>query len=78
MSPISYVILSVSEISHRTIALPNKLSLRGSIATAAISREGELPQNFIPYRHFVPLPPKEETKLFVIAKERSDCGNPLE
>ena len=36
----SYVILSASEIPHRTIAPPNKLSLRGSIATAAISREG--------------------------------------
>ena len=31
----SFVILSASEISHRTIALLNKLSLRGSIATAA-------------------------------------------
>ena len=57
------------------------LSLRGSKATAAISREGGFPQSiffialvvgyfacaqydvfFVPYRHFVPLPPKEEAR----------------
>ena len=36
-----YVILSVSEISHRTIDLLNELSLRGKRSDEAISREGE-------------------------------------
>ena len=38
---IKSVILSASEISHRTIALPNKPSLRGKRSDEAISREGE-------------------------------------
>ena len=39
-----YVILSDSEISHRTIDL---LSLRGKRSDEAISREGEFPQRYI-------------------------------
>ena len=37
------VMLSVSEISHRTIDLLNKLSLRGKRSDEANSREGEFP-----------------------------------
>ena len=32
---------------------------------------------FIPYRHFVPLPPKEEAN-YCLCEAQSDCGNPLE
>ena len=65
-----YVILSANEISHRTIDLPNKLSLRGSIATAAISREGEycaLLSPIVLLRYACnPLPTKEEARMYVI------------
>ena len=76
-----FVILSVGEISHRTIAPPDKLSLRGSIATAAISREGGGLRSicsvlFQGDRHACAR--DDILFLLVIAKERSDCGNPLE
>ena len=68
-----YVILSECEISHRTIDLPNKLSLRGSIATAAISREGEYCALLFPIvllRYACnPLSPKEKARMYVILSE---------